>query len=352
MGFNKNKCLKFQAITAGDLSLAAKDNIHFYFSKDDGANWIADTISLDVGDEVFVKGTTYPGGNKFQISCKLKHVSGSVMSLVDDGAGEQTAIENDNGFKDLFRSCSNLVSIEEGLLSATTLSKNCYSNMFCEAGLTYLPERLLPALILKYRCYEYMFYKCPLYSIPKGLLPAGTLAEGCYMGMFYGCTNITTLPAGLLHSKTLANSCYYEMFDGCKGITTIPTAFLPAQEAQANCYGMMFSGCTALKKVQKNAIGLKKVTGQACEGMFYRCSKLNEIHVNFDSWYSQSGVQVTNIWVDSVASSGTFYCPSKLPIERGVSRIPNNWTVTYEVSNTGTINIFGFAIPARRKTIY
>lgn len=58
---------------------------------------------------------------------------------------------------------------------------------------------------------------------------------------------------------------------------------------------------------------------------------MSYIKVGFKSWldnshYSNKNELTTN-WVKDVAEHGTFVCPKELPIEYGVSRIPEGWTV-------------------------
>ena len=154
-------------------------------------------------------------------------------------------------------------------------------------SLTTAPE--LPATTLVDHCYFAMFDSCSsLTSAPA--LPAATLAEQCYSGMFHSCTSLTTAPA--LPAATLASGCYSMMFIGCTSLTTAPT--LPATTLSSGCYVGMFNGC----------------------------SSLSSVTVGFSSWTSGA----TDNWLDNVAASGTFTCPSALPDTRGASNIPVSWT--------------------------
>ena len=116
------------------------------------------------------------------------------------------------------------------------------------------------------------------------------LARYCYYGMFRGCTGLTSAPE--LPATTLVDSCYQHMFGGCTGLTSAPE--LPATTLVSSCYYSMFIGCT----------------------------NLSLIKVNFTVWTDQ-----TNIWVDGVSPTGTFYKPSALPEEYGTGKIPTGWTV-------------------------
>jgi hypothetical protein len=51
-------------------------------------------------------------------------------------------------------------------------------------------------------------------------LPATTLSYNCYFQMFYGCTSLVDAPE--LPATTLTSNCYNQMFSGCSSLTTAP----------------------------------------------------------------------------------------------------------------------------------
>lgn len=361
MGFNPDKCLKFRAVTDGTLSLLRTYlGGSWYFSKNNGRDWELNSIDLVAGDEVFVKSNAYPGvnrdeGRQFSSTGQIIHISGNIMSLVDDGAGELTSINQDYGFSCLFQDCKNLIAISSSLLPATTLSKGCYAHLLGGTGITSIPEDLLPATELKLQCYFSLFREADVTSIPEKLLPATAMVDQCYWTMFMDCKKITALPPNLLPSKNLLPNCYNAMFSGCEGITEIPSLFLPAEKLSDSCYESMFAKCTNLKVVQKDAIVATKVANRSCYYMFSVCENLKEIHINFESWTTAGGSEATISWVHSLPSNGIFYYSSNsLPIEYSKDRIPEGWEIKREqkIDKNGAISIFGFTIPARRKTTY
>ena len=148
----------------------------------------------------------------------------------------------------------------------------------------------------KDHAFSNLFEDCTaLISAPA--LPATTLADHCYYNMFSGCTSLTSAPA--LPATTLATSCYSNMFYGCTSLTSAPV--LPATTLADHCYWYMFDGCT----------------------------NLNSIKVAFTDW--NTGGSSTSWWVNGVASTGTFICPAELAKEYGRNRIPNGWTVKYDL---------------------
>ena len=111
--------------------------------------------------------------------------------------------------------------------------------------------------------------------------------------MFSGCTSLTSAPE--LPATTLANGCYGGMFYNCSSLTTAPAA-LPATTLAIGCYAGMFQGCTSLSSVE----------------------------VAFTAWNPSDA---TTSWLNNVAASGTFTCPSMLPdTPRDASHIPVGWT--------------------------
>ena len=220
-------------------------------------------------------------------------------------------------YQEMFRGCTSLTSAPE--LPATTLANGCYSSMFSNCtSLTSAPE--LPATTLANNCYFQMFCNCTsLTTAPE--LPATTLATQCYSGMFDGCTSLTTAPE--LPATTLTERCYSGMFGGCSGLTTAPE--LPATTLANYCYGSMFNGCRSLTTAPE--LPATTLTIYCYNGMFSGCTNLNYIKCLATDI---SASNCTTNWTRGVASTGTFEKSSSITEQtwgRGVSRIPNNWTV-------------------------
>lgn len=85
----------------------------------------------------------------------------------------------------------------------------------------------------------------------------------------------------------------------------------------------MFHSCTSL--TQAPALPATTLADYCYAWMFDSCSSLSAIEVGFTSWTGFT--QPTAGWLDNVAASGTFTCPSSLPDERGSGKIPTGWTV-------------------------
>lgn len=173
-------------------------------STDSGQTWSNVTSStggatlatLNNGDRLWIKGTNAAYGdgsnsNKFTSTGSFD-VEGNIMSLIYGGNfSGQTALTQSYTFNSLFNGCNRLVSAANLILPATTLSVNCYRDMFLNCS--------------------------SLVAAPE--LPATTLIEACYQGMFYQCSSLTTAPE--LPAATLVNNCYTQMFDGCSSLNYV-----------------------------------------------------------------------------------------------------------------------------------
>lgn len=201
-------------------------------------------------------------------------------------------------YQNMFNNCYNLKRIPS-VLPASSLAEYSYGNMFTNTQITDMPI-ISATTFTNTHCMQYMFYSCTkLSGIHQENLPATTLINNCYQYMFYGCTSLSSIPENFLPALELTPYCYEQMFRGCSNLTNAPK--LPATTLVPYCYQQMFHSNT----------------------------KLNKIEVNFVEWpNSSTAVNATNGWVYNVSPSGEFICPSGLPVERGTSRIPNNWTIT------------------------
>ena len=287
-----------------DSALIPFPNPKIQYSLDDGATWdslsAGDKVVLKKrGDKALLRGTN-PDGFSYQrydysnfVMSGSIAASGSVMSLIDN-VGESTEIPANSFccFFRLFDDCASLTQAPE--LPATKLGDECYREMFVGCtSLTQAPD--LPATQLGYECYESMFAGCTSLKVAPDTLPATSLLYACYCSMFEGCSSLEKAPA--LPATVLASDCYASMFSKCTSLTTAPN--LPAKVLADYCY----------------------------RAMFYECSNLSQVTVNFTDW----SLTDTNLWLDGVASTGTFYCPRKLAEQYvyGSDNIPLGWDVKY-----------------------
>ena len=90
-----------------------------------------------------------------------------------------------------------------------------------------------------------IFKKSNVVSAENLILPATTLTGHCYRAMFSLCPSLIKAPA--LPATTLATYCYWYMFEGCP-ITTAPD--LLAATLPTYAYGYMFTNCNSLNRIR------------------------------------------------------------------------------------------------------
>lgn len=219
-------------------------------------------------------------------------IGGNINSLVKVNFANDTncyRFFDDQYSITFFQDKTKLKSAGDLILPATTLTDNCYAELFSGCtSLTTAPA--LPATTLTSWCYYKMFSNCRALTAAPAL-PATTLASRCYYQMFTGCWGLTTAPA--LPATTLAEYCYSGMFNYCNSLTTAPA--LPATTLVTQCYNTMFSNCTQLNDI---TIYANDITASGCLGY----------------------------WLQSVASTGTFHNLGSAEYSSGESGIPNGWT--------------------------
>lgn len=327
-----NSTIRLQTTANGD----APDPIVEY--SDDGFIWNSGTyIDLEPNKKKYIRrkvdswyyndGTNngYQGfdGRVGYNDAKLK-IGGNIMSLLyGDTFNGQTEFPNGSSrnFSQLFQ-YGGVSDISDLILPATTLTEDCYRNMFYSSEfLTSAPLNLLPATNLANGCYDGMFENTGLTSAPS--LPATVMKNKCYGSMF-AHTKLTTAPT--LPATTLAESCYLFMFNGVTTLTTVPSNYLPATTLFERCYENMFmnSGLT-----ETPVLPALIVPNYAYQSMFYGCSHLNKVTcmatsiIPSDTWNGS-----TRHWLKNVAATGTFIKNSDMSSwTNDENGIPSGWTV-------------------------
>ena len=154
-------------------------------------------------------------------------------------------------------------------------------------------------------------------------------AHFAFMNLFQGNTGLISARHLILpvtsHGAYGGNYLYGGMFKNCTSLISGPKE-LPLLKATGNCYNAMFDGCISLESAP--VIQLRTLETYTGWYMFRNCHKLNYIKAMFiTAPVSGSTIRMLN-WVGGVASSGTFVKNSAATWDvRGISGIPNNWTV-------------------------
>lgn len=252
----------------------------FQYSLDSGSTWNnlqikQTTPSINNGDKILFKASNLSVGTETGIGTirpsSSASVEGNIMSLIyGDNFSGQTNIPNNFQFRKLFSGATNLTSAENIIIPATSLRKQCYSQMF--QGCTSLSKtpNTIGSSTINWNVGDYVM-----------------------SDMFHGCTSLTTVSPNLLPALNLTTACYWYMFEDCSSLTASP--ILAASTSSSYCYRGMFKNCSSLKTV-------------TC---------LLTTNQTFTEWLS------------GVAENGTFYKDSNAAWSSGNNGIPSSWTVEY-----------------------
>lgn len=195
----------------------------YYYSLDNGTTWASSSSTgswvLNSGAKIIFKSVSNAFSRNNSVSYRWEFKSssscivyGNIMSLLygDDFIGK-TTLKGNWSFNGLFYANGpRWTDISNLILPATTLTDNCYNNMFLGSSSTTAP-----------------------------ILPATTLTSGCYTNMFYGCSSlnqVTCLATDISASNCLSNWLYgvsangtfiknSSMLDWSSGASGIPTGW-------------------------------------------------------------------------------------------------------------------------------
>jgi len=181
------------------------------------------------------------------------YVYGDIMFLMCDAKFKPRTGMANFAFQGLFKNCTwlRLKDDKKLKLTATTLSKGCYADMFSGCtGLTSLTGLGFPTvdIALAPRCFDSMFLGTGISKIPEGFLPWTKLEFACYRKMFDSCTSLKDVPSNLLPAMNLEKACYLRMFFGCTKLEVAPD--LPATKPAVACYFAIFRNCTSIRYVK------------------------------------------------------------------------------------------------------
>ena len=303
--------------------------IEYSFDKNTWST-LTDNVTVENGSKMYCRGLN-PNGisggygesgyNYFTGEGKF-NVSGDIMSIIDYETMPETMVGT---FYNLFGGDGaaprdNFIDIVDAsglILSAKTLTDDCYANMFDSCTSMVYSPKIEAEILAPYCCYK-MFYNCNSLTVAPEL-PVTELATECYAYMFYECISLTTAPE--LPATTLASNCYSSMFFGCTSLTTAPE--LPATTLANSCYSYMFRDCISLTTAPE--LPATTLAESCYDSMFRNCSSLNYIKCLATDI---SASYCTDSWVDEVSNTGTFVKhPDMSDWSEGIRGIPSGWNV-------------------------
>lgn len=269
----------------------------------DKVNWVdlpaaTPTPTISAGQKVYFKAsgltaTSSAGIGTFSMTAPC-NVGGNIMSMSHgDDYVNATEITQSYQFNLLFGNAANIVSAENLVLPATTLTSYCYTALF---------------------------YKCTSLIKSFSVLPASIVPTWAYSAMFRDCSNLQDAPEIL--ATSIGNYGCKVMFLGCKKLVKAPSALYAKSPGES--YGSMFYDCSILEVAP--VIYAETPSKYCCSDMFKGCRKLSYIKAMFITAPSSS---YTSNWVSNVPASGTFVKNAAATWENsfGNSAIPSGWTV-------------------------
>lgn len=243
----------------------------------------------------------------------------------------------------MFRNCTSITAAPH--LTITTAVYACCHGMFhgC-SGMTTAANVHLNATNLGSYNYSDMFKDCTSLVTPPSFTNSPLILSGSesMSSMFSGCSSMTTAPAFEIASfDSAATFSCARMFEGCTSLVDVSNLVLSASSLVIACFKSMFRECTSLTSAPEiKATTLADGNADNANGcmafMFLNCSSLAHIKVAFTDWDSDAATNnlYTYGWVNGVAQSGVFECPSALPVTVDTSHIPTGWRVVNTDTNS------------------
>ena len=154
---------------------------------------------------------------KFEIDMDV-NVGGNIMSLVSnvwDLPTYYSEILVNNALRGVFEDCT-IVSAEDLILPATTLSNSCYKQMFKNCSNLTTPPQSLPASVVSQYAYAEMFSGCASLTKSPDILCSEIGTRGCEQ-MFYGCSSLNQIKC---LAETLGSYAVSNWVDGVVGSGT------------------------------------------------------------------------------------------------------------------------------------
>ncbi len=174
---------------------------------------------------------------------------------------------------------------------------------------------------------------CSQLSIPE--LPMDSVA---FTWTFASCPNLVSvmesIPSTYYYGESGSdNSHFHQMFIGNLSQTNFPV-FPNITYLKKSCMNNILSSTTPFNQALEyvDLSNIETVYTQGLYGAFYNCKSLEVAKIGISAWgdYEDSTSDYFNNtlnWLAGVHSTGVFCKNATLPVTRGVSYIPNNWSI-------------------------
>ena len=268
-----------------------------------------------VPKQAIISGKTY----KTKISNDLFNGNKSIRYVTfEDGIKTNTSIKN------LFRDCTNLISINLNNLDTSNVVDMSYMFFGCFNLETVDISKIKTSNVTNMHG---MFTSCEKLT-SLSLLNFDTSKVVDMQSMFYGCKNLKSIELTSFNTQNVTN--FISMFHGCSSLESLNLGSFNTSNA-TNMY-RMFYGCTNLKSIYVDPIwNTNKVTSST--EMFYNCKKLvGEIGTK----YIESKIDKTYARIDKSGSLGYFKPSSLLKKNDSITISPKTTVYTGSAINSNT----------------
>lgn len=171
-------------------------------------------------------------------------------------------------------------------------------------------------------------------SIPN--MPIGTVT---FTWMFAGCTNLTTamenIPVTYYNQAGLAdNSHFYQMFIRNANQLNFPRFPNVTRLSKQGMHQILVQTTSATNNALNyvDLSSIETVINQSLNQAFLHCQALEVVKIGISEWGTYDDSEAYNYrstyqWLGDVHSTGVFCKNATLPVTRGVSYIPDNWSI-------------------------
>ena len=306
-------------------------SLEYSLDKTNWANYDLETgVSVPVGGKLYLRGynnvLTYNATNYHTfVSTGNIGAGGKAISLLSADLSATTV--GNRAFQFLFMGNTNLINTATTLFDGiVTTGTYAFNQVFRDC--TNLQNVCAFANVTTATGFSFVqtYYNCTSITNASGFLPNVTSTTGnqVFASTFRGCTSLTTLPSFANVSIGADVSVFNGTFYGCTAVT-IPSAMPqnPVNVAGSHKFYQMYYNCTNLQRSPKMSIAT--ATENMLCGIFYNCSNIDYINIEFSAW--DGATDFTKNWVTNVHSTGVFCKNTTLPVTRGASNIPTNWSI-------------------------
>lgn len=331
----------------------ADNKVHYYTDEDvrDYSKEYFTIESLEDGNNVYWRTTVNNSGlfKTIEISLDLGKTWNSYRSSFSDNLvatlnkGDKLWARGTNSAYGISTGCSHFELSKEYIVYGNIMSiidKDNYQNnktlttsyplnrQFQNSQIISAENLILPATTLTMGAYEYMFYNCKKLKIGPKELVNSSGGNNVYNRMFYECTSLKTSPdikrnkfesrdctlmfynSGIEELKiqsdiTIGYQSFYQICYICNKLKKIPDTLSILVNSSDGSFQQAFYNCINLRGPLTLTISGENLRSNTFESAFYGCSSLNNVTLDSDIWYPTMFNICSNLTNFTAATSPT-----------------------------------------------